>query len=672
MQFFKHYTYIVTGTFVFFLSVALGLFYLQYHSQYQYKIAEIKSSFTDRMSQLEKLRVAKDHVEGMRIEAESYFLTHSKLIRSDLFFQLQQTADEYNLDEIKPPYSKAITANLTGVGSLQDRDTDFYHELEMAFELNSLFQMASHNVPNIAWAYYISANYFISLYPWAHSSEAKFTKDFLAYEVFELGLPKNNPQKQMYWTNGYIDAAGKGLMVSCGAPVYNHDKFIGIVGLDFTLDTLNQFVRDFQYDGQLVITNKEQQLLAHPTLVASSDKTILPLEQAFPEEVRPHLATIYQRPALQLIEIDDYLVMYGNLSYIPWQLFLIIPKRSIAIEVISDIGLGFFLLLPSLLIMLVITNYIIRHDFVYPAQQLIEHIEHENQGVILAIPNVPANWKPWFETVSFIFSENRRLFEELKQHLLSLEEKVQERTRDIELKNHTLLLLHQEKNEFLGIVAHDLKNPLSGIRGLSEVMKESADSLSTEEVTEYSEMIFGESERMFKLITNLLDVNAIESGKVNVCLEQVNLIPILKRLLQNYTQRAQEKGITIHTEFDEHVDMLVKSDYLLTSQVLDNLLSNAIKYSNLGKSVFIRVIQTEHHITCEIEDQGQGLSEADQQKLFAKFSRLTAKPTAGEHSTGLGLFIVKKLVTALEGDVYCRSVLGKGSTFGVTFQREIL
>ena len=112
---------------------------------------------------------------------------------------------------------------------------------------------------------------------------------------------------------------------------------------------------------------------------------------------------------------------------------------------------------------------------------------------------------------------------------------------------------------------------------------------------------------------------------------------------------------------------LAMIDPNITRQVLDNLISNAIKYSPPGKPVSVRLLQTESAVRCEIQDEGPGLSDTDQQKLFGKFARLTAQPTGGEHSTGLGLFIVKKLVTAMNGKVWCESELGKGATFVVEF-----
>jgi signal transduction histidine kinase len=98
-------------------------------------------------------------------------------------------------------------------------------------------------------------------------------------------------------------------------------------------------------------------------------------------------------------------------------------------------------------------------------------------------------------------------------------------------------------------------------------------------------------------------------------------------------------------------------------QVLENLISNAVKYSPPGKNIFVRLRQQSGAIRLEVQDEGPGLSGEDQKKLFGKFARLSAKPTGGEHSTGLGLSIVKKMVEALTGRVWCESEPGRGATF---------
>ena len=246
------------------------------------------------------------------------------------------------------------------------------------------------------------------------------------------------------------------------------------------------------------------------------------------------------------------------------------------------------------------------------------------------------------------------------------EKKLAAFTLELQQKNEALLKLNQEKNEFLGIVAHDLKNPLSAIHMAADWIENDYDKLSKEEVVEMASMISVGTRKMFSLIKNLLDVNVIESGKLNLSLSIINLLPILQSLVNRYTKFAKAKNIKVQFQWlEKQYPALV--DENIVSQVLDNLISNAIKYSPHNKKVYVRISKNETSTRCEIQDEGPGLSEEDQQQLFGKFARLTPKPTGEEYSTGLGLFIVKKWVKAMNGKVWCESQLGKGSTFTVTF-----
>jgi len=243
---------------------------------------------------------------------------------------------------------------------------------------------------------------------------------------------------------------------------------------------------------------------------------------------------------------------------------------------------------------------------------------------------------------------------------------LQQQATELREKNLRLLSLDQEKNEFLGIAAHDLKNPLAGILGIAELIQEDIAELSKKELLEYAAKIERASKQMFNLITNLLDVNKIESGNVKLSLQAIDLLPIVQQLVAEYHARAQAKQIDLKLIYDEKSYIAIL-DPSLVYQVLDNLISNAIKYSPLGKSVKVRLYQTEQHVSCEVQDEGVGFTSAEQQKLFHKFSRLSAKPTGGEHSTGLGLFIVKKLVDAMSANICCESDAGRGTKFIVTF-----
>lgn len=241
-------------------------------------------------------------------------------------------------------------------------------------------------------------------------------------------------------------------------------------------------------------------------------------------------------------------------------------------------------------------------------------------------------------------------------------------SHEIKVKNTELIQLNQEKNEFLSIVAHDLKNPLSAILGLADMIATDLDRLAWEDIVECTKGITISANQMFNLISNLLDVNRIESGKLEPHLEPANLMSTIHPLVKTYQEQARNKRITLHIQaFETYYGVLV--DQNLAHQVFDNLLSNAIKYSPHGKSVYVNLLQTEQEVQCAIQDEGPGLSPSDQRKLFGKFARLTPKPTDAEHSTGLGLFIVKKLVTAMKGRVECKSELGKGSRFTVTFPK---
>ena len=188
------------------------------------------------------------------------------------------------------------------------------------------------------------------------------------------------------------------------------------------------------------------------------------------------------------------------------------------------------------------------------------------------------------------------------------------------------------------------------------------DEMPKQEIIDVVERILTNSRQMFELITNLLEVNAIESGRMNLSLEKLDILPTLQELVKHYKQRAKVKNISLQFQCQENKYMAQANENTLR-QVLDNLISNAVKYSPHGKHINVRISQDDNHVCCEIQDEGPGLSDSDQQKLFGQFTRLTPKPTGGEHSTCLGLFIVKKLINSMRGKVWCESKVGQGTTF---------
>jgi signal transduction histidine kinase len=224
--------------------------------------------------------------------------------------------------------------------------------------------------------------------------------------------------------------------------------------------------------------------------------------------------------------------------------------------------------------------------------------------------------------------------------------------------NGQLARLNQEKNDFLGIAAHDLKNPLTVIIGSAELLKM---NLPPAQTAKLSSNILGAGQRMFQLIKDLLDANAIEQGKFTSNIEPCDLRALAAECATNNQMPATRKEIVICTETGAPV--WGRADRTAALQILDNLVSNAVKFSPPKTTVFLHVTATNGFVNLAVNDQGPGLSAEDQKKLFGKFVRLSAQPTGGETSTGLGLSIVKKLAEAMSGTVVCHSELGAGATF---------
>jgi signal transduction histidine kinase len=236
--------------------------------------------------------------------------------------------------------------------------------------------------------------------------------------------------------------------------------------------------------------------------------------------------------------------------------------------------------------------------------------------------------------------------------------KMQDALGELAAANERLVHLNNEKNEFLGIAAHDLKNPLTVILGCAELVGLTDDQ---RQIHKLVGSISGSANRMRDLITNLLDVNAIEEGKFTSNIESCDIGALLERSVENNQPAATRKSIAIRVGASE--GLWVKADPAATLQILDNLISNALKYSPPNTTIHLHTLPEANYILLSVRDEGPGISEADQKKLFQKFTRLSARPTGGESSTGLGLAIVKRLAEAMSGTIQCYSAPGTGSNF---------
>ncbi|MEO5365573.1 MAG: hybrid sensor histidine kinase/response regulator [Magnetococcus sp. WYHC-3] len=221
--------------------------------------------------------------------------------------------------------------------------------------------------------------------------------------------------------------------------------------------------------------------------------------------------------------------------------------------------------------------------------------------------------------------------------------------------------LNDQKNHLLGMAAHDLRNPVNTIRGFSEILLQ--EELTADERREFLQIIHRLSHSMLTLINDLLDVTIIESGRLDLRLSPGDLGDLLADRLPPHVIAAHGKGIRLHSEVNEH--LAIPYDANRMGQVLDNLVGNAIKFSPPGTTVTVTVGRVPSGMVLEVRDQGPGLTEEDRTRLFGTFQRLSAQPTGGETSSGLGLAIAKRIVDAHGGRITEEGQLGSGAVFRV-------
>ncbi|MCH8523031.1 MAG: hypothetical protein LAT52_00615 [Balneolales bacterium] len=279
-------------------------------------------------------------------------------------------------------------------------------------------------------------------------------------------------------------------------------------------------------------------------------------------------------------------------------------------------------------------------------------------------------------------ARNQQELTESNEALKEKSERLEERTVEIEKqrnqllesarellqKNEQLEKINQEKNSLIGIVAHDLRSPLTSIMSAMEIIRMTPE-MSRAEIDELHEMIEGFINKQLALIGRILDHQSLETGEISVNKVKQSIIPVLQNIIVDYQSQAESKKLNIRLIKPPAISELPLDENVF-EQVIANLMSNAIKFSIPDGQITLTVLDTSSEIWVGICDNGPGISDTDKRKLFGKFQKLSAQPTGGEQSTGLGLSIVKKLTEAMNGRVWCESEPGEGATFWVALPKS--
>ncbi len=266
------------------------------------------------------------------------------------------------------------------------------------------------------------------------------------------------------------------------------------------------------------------------------------------------------------------------------------------------------------------------------------------------------------ETTTIVGEANSLEVEELRNTMVTLNNELNNLTRELQKKNIQLDQLNKVKNQFLGMAAHDLRNPIGTILMFTEfVLEEHSDCIS-EECMQMMEIIHNSSRFMLNLLDELLDVVKIEAGKLELKPEKINIDTFVSKNIAINAMIATKKQIRIvKNVIDELPD--IEADPGKLEQVLNNLITNAIKFSPAETTITVSAFCTGNEIIFSVADQGQGIPKAEMDLLFKPFAKLSPKGTAGEKSTGLGLTIVKRIIIGHSGRIWVDSTVGKGTTF---------
>lgn len=430
VNFFRNYNRVVGLAFLAIVVLTLGFFLHQINEKRKEELVVIQGH-VERHSQFIEfiLRSSLDYLESLRIAAQGHYLTESPQNHAQqtsvgevshiiLLKQFRQNDSQtgFDLDTLA---DRDSSGNLTGIGSLQGRSEAFYSDVEMAMALNRTFHSIAFNLPNAVEASLTSVEDFDITSPWLVSSKRSFTKAKYDRPIWQMGTPKNNPNREKYWAPVHFGSKETGLLVPAGAPIYNHDDFRGVVSIETSLDYLNRINADFGYKlGTVMLVDSQGVVLAHPDLakMGLDLQTTKTINELTPADILAQQPQLQNLPPNKPVEIAGYVVIRHGFISAPWSLVYTVPTQTLWIKLLQEQGGAMLVMFLGLTSLIVVMYTVTAREFVVPATKLVQHLAAESQFKPVPVPKVPFPWQPWFATISRAFSESLLLMS-LRQEL---------------------------------------------------------------------------------------------------------------------------------------------------------------------------------------------------------------------------------------------------------------
>jgi len=361
--------------------------------------------------------------EAPRIELllSYYYYTYNSI---DEVFEIIPNVKE----ELQDQFESSL---ISGSGNLEKRSNNYYREMDMLFEMNLSFPVAMEMVPDAAWVYYLSNSNFIGIYPWP-GDDYGFSESIYQGPAYIGAIEKNNPTRDVYWTDAYMDKAGKGLMTTVGMPLYINDKFHGAIAMDITLSSLSkELMPQADFSGYMFLLDQQQQVMAHNT-----DNNIIneaatkPLSEYLPAE----LISIPSQDLFAMTQgglVNGYYVQSIELVNAPFRLIYFQLESDLFADSWRQFMISLVSLMLALSILVSVVHWLANKSFIGPASKLMLYLEDCAKEPQVPPQEINAGWMPFFTLINRTFAENKSYTLQLAEDNRQLDMQVAQRTEKL-------------------------------------------------------------------------------------------------------------------------------------------------------------------------------------------------------------------------------------------------
>jgi signal transduction histidine kinase len=516
--------------------------------------------------------------------------------------------------------------------------------------------------------------------------QGDFVEDFGAFDPRTRDWYKAAKEKQEpVFSQVYKHFAKDDLALSASSPVYNKQGILqGVIGTHITLSRLNKYLKEIAEENKgtaFIIEKDTGELVANsfkkPNFITLSDGKVKRIKideienkvvaQGWKryQETAENSFLIKQKHDTLHIKLSEY--KRGGLD---WSIITVIPEGPFAADINKNIQNAIVLSFMAMFLSVII--YMQSMDIVLkPIDHLINVTDKFSKGDLKQRARIFKN-----NEIGKLSRAFNSMAEELHKHIDNLEEKVTERTSELEKTNTELKHAKVEaekalemKDEFLSLISHEFRTPLNVISSAIQAMNCVCGSELTEKSKKYLGMIRQNTFRQLRLVNNILDITRVNAGRIKINKKNIDIVFLTKAIMESVRTYAAQKSINI-TFISLLEEKIITADEEKYERILLNLLSNAIKFTPEGKSIVVTLNAIKNKVYIKVIDSGIGIPEDKLEVIFERFGQVDSSLSRQAEGTGIGLSLVKKFTEALGGSISVKSREGKGTTFTIILPDE--